>query len=148
MCLCGWVCSHTPVLQVAGQTPTAAGGLLLSVCCLCCVAMVTLTAREEAASYGSVVFCVACVSFCWHPNRVLCLAPVPAASCACACCCAQADGTVAEGFEGIGELMPPGLFDNGRPGRGEMALGWEELSGKLALVARLLAVLRQTCDDK
>lgn len=60
----------------------------------------------------------------------------------------QADGTVAEGFEGIGELMPPGLFDNGRPGRGEMALGWEELSGKLALVARLLAVLRQTCDDK
>lgn len=63
-------------------------------------------------------------------------------------CCAQADGTVAEGFEGIGELMPPGLFDNGRPGRGEMALGWEELSGKLALVARLLAVLRQTCDDK
>lgn len=60
----------------------------------------------------------------------------------------QADGTVAEGFEGVGELMPPGLFDNGRPGRGEMAIGWEELSGKLALVARLLAVLRQTCDDK
>jgi len=60
----------------------------------------------------------------------------------------QADGSVAEGFEGVGELMPPGLFDNGRPGRGEMALGWEELSGKLALVARLLAVLRSTCDDK
>lgn len=60
----------------------------------------------------------------------------------------QADGTVAEGFEGVGELMPPGLFDNGRPGRGDMAIGWEELSGKLALVARLLAVLRQTCDDK
>lgn len=55
---------------------------------------------------------------------------------------------MAEGFEGVGELMPPGLFDNGRVGRGEMALGWEELSGKLALVARLLAVLRQTCDDK
>ena len=61
---------------------------------------------------------------------------------------AQADGTVAEGFDGVGEIIPPGLFDNGRPGRGEMALGWEELSGKLALVARLLAVLRQTCDDK
>lgn len=60
----------------------------------------------------------------------------------------QADGSAAEGFEGVGALMPPGLFDNGRPGRGEMALGWEELSGKLALVARLLAVLRHTCDDK
>jgi hypothetical protein len=66
----------------------------------------------------------------------------------CYCCYAQADGTVAEGFDGVGEIIPPGLFDNGRPGRGEMALGWEELSGKLALVARLLAVLRQTCDDK
>jgi hypothetical protein len=61
---------------------------------------------------------------------------------------AAADGAAAEGFEGVGALMPPGLFDNGRAGRGDMALGWEELSGKLALVARLLAVLRATCDDK
>jgi hypothetical protein len=55
---------------------------------------------------------------------------------------------VAEGFEGVGELFPPGLFDNGRPGRGEMALGWEQLSGKMGFVAQLLAVLRQTTDDK
>jgi hypothetical protein len=60
----------------------------------------------------------------------------------------QADGAVAEGFEGVGELFPPGLFDNGRPGRGEMALGWEELSGKFALVASLLHVLRTTSNDK
>jgi hypothetical protein len=61
---------------------------------------------------------------------------------------AQPDGTVAEGFEGVGELFPPGLFDNGRPGRGDMAVGWEELSGKFAFVARLLAVLRSSGDDK
>jgi hypothetical protein len=67
------------------------------------------------------------------------------------CCPAatgQVDGTVAEGFEGVGALFPPGLFDNGRPGRGEMALGWEQLSGKMGFVAQLLAVLRQTTDDK
>ncbi|WIA32931.1 hypothetical protein OEZ86_006099 [Tetradesmus obliquus] len=61
---------------------------------------------------------------------------------------AQVDGTVVEGFEGVGELFPPGLFDNGRPGRGEMALGWECLSGKMGFVAQLLAVLRATTDDK
>jgi hypothetical protein len=67
---------------------------------------------------------------------------------AAAAASAQVDGTVAEGFEGVGELFPPGLFDNGRPGRGEMALGWEGLSGKMGFVAQLLAVLRQTTDDK
>jgi len=60
----------------------------------------------------------------------------------------QADGAVAEGFEGVGELFPPGLFDNGRPGRGEMALGWEQLSGRFGLVASLLHVLRTTSNDK
>eukprot|EP00775_Hariotina_reticulata_P012633 gene12633-12762_t len=49
---------------------------------------------------------------------------------------AQADGAVAEGFEGVGELFPPGLFDNGRPGRGDMALGWEELSGNTSITKR------------
>lgn len=62
--------------------------------------------------------------------------------------CRQADGAVAEGFEGVGELFPPGLFDGGRPGRGEMALGWEGTSGKFALVVSLLEVLRATTDDK
>jgi hypothetical protein len=35
--------------------------------------------------------------------------------CCCCCCFAQVDSTVAEGFEGVGELFPAGLFDNGRP---------------------------------
>lgn len=60
----------------------------------------------------------------------------------------QADGTVAEGFEGVGDLFPPGLFDSGRAGRGEMAWGWEDLSGKMGFVARLLAVLREKTTDK
>ena len=60
----------------------------------------------------------------------------------------QAVGAVAEGFEGVGELFPPGLFDSGRPARGDMALGWEATSGKFALVVALLEVLRATTDDK
>jgi hypothetical protein len=36
--------------------------------------------------------------------------------------------------------FPPGLFDNGRPGRGGLAQGWELLSGKMAVTARMLQV--------
>jgi DNA repair and recombination RAD54-like protein len=56
---------------------------------------------------------------------------------------------VGEGFEApAAALFPPGLFDGGRPGRGGMALGWECLGSKFALVARLLDVLRAETTDK
>ncbi|DBA95427.1 TPA: DNA-dependent ATPase protein rad54 [Trebouxia sp. C0006] len=58
------------------------------------------------------------------------------------------DSGVAEGFEGCGQFFPPGLFDNGRVGRGGLAQGWELLSGKFALMARMLAVLRTETNDR
>lgn len=41
-----------------------------------------------------------------------------------------AKGGEADGFAGAGAFFPPGLFDDGRPGRGSMPLGWEHLSGE------------------
>lgn len=60
----------------------------------------------------------------------------------------QGDGAAPDGFEGVGALFPPGIFDNGRPGRGGLAVGWECLSGKMALVARMLETLKSTTDDR
>lgn len=60
----------------------------------------------------------------------------------------QADAAGAEGWEGVADLFPPGLFDNGRPGRGGLALGWELLGSKMAVVARMLELLRQHTTDK
>ena len=37
----------------------------------------------------------------------------------------------AEGFAGAAEFFPPGLLDDGRPGRGSLPIGWEHLSGEL-----------------
>ena len=48
----------------------------------------------------------------------------------------------------MAELFPPGLFDNGRPGRGGLAMGWEFVGGKMAVVARMLDLLKTTTDDK
>jgi len=50
--------------------------------------------------------------------------------------------------EVMAELFPPGLFDDGRVGRGGMAAGWEELSGKFALAARMLETLHAYTDDR
>lgn len=36
----------------------------------------------------------------------------------------------AEGFAGAAEFFPPGLLDDGRPGRGSLPIGWEHLSGE------------------
>jgi DNA repair and recombination RAD54-like protein len=54
--------------------------------------------------------------------------------------------TVPDGFEDCGKFFPPGVFDNGRVGRGGMALGWENFSGKMAVLSRLLSNLRPTGD--
>eukprot|EP00887_Chlorella_sp_A99_P002466 scaffold10.g2466.t1 len=60
----------------------------------------------------------------------------------------DAGDKVAEGFEGCDRFFPPGLFDDGRPGRGGMPLGWENLSGKFAVVARMLEILRACTRDR
>ena len=45
-----------------------------------------------------------------------------------------------------GRFFPPGLFDDGRPGRGRAAWppGWPALSGKFAVLAAMLERLRPT----
>jgi DNA repair and recombination RAD54-like protein len=71
-----------------------------------------------------------------------------------------------EGFEDCGKLFPPGLFDTGsRSGRGaggggggftggggaaagHLPYGWEAMSGKFAVVARMLALLREQTKDR
>lgn len=50
--------------------------------------------------------------------------------------------------QGVAELFPPGLFDDGRPGRGPMCVGWEATSGKFALCARMLGLLWDETDDR
>lgn len=41
-----------------------------------------------------------------------------------------------------------GVFDDGRLNRGGMAIGWEALSGKFGVVAKMLAILWKQTDDK
>lgn len=57
-------------------------------------------------------------------------------------------GKEGDGFETCAELIPPGLFDGGRAGRGGPALGWEETSGKFATVASMLHILRTYTKDR
>ena len=48
-----------------------------------------------------------------------------------------------------GRFFPPGMFDDGRPGRGRGATwppGWPALSGKFAVLAAMLERLRPTGD--
>ncbi|GAX75378.1 hypothetical protein CEUSTIGMA_g2822.t1 [Chlamydomonas eustigma] len=52
------------------------------------------------------------------------------------------------GFKNVEELFPPGVFDCGRSGRGGMALGWELLSGKMAVLSRMLQALRTDTRDR
>jgi hypothetical protein len=60
----------------------------------------------------------------------------------------QNEGAATDDWEGVAGLFPPGVFDNGRAGRGGLAVGWEYLGGKMAVVARMLDVLKATTDDK
>ena len=64
-----------------------------------------------------------------------------------------------EGFEDCGKLFPEGIFDVGRStgrggtaaaagGGGGLPVGWEAMSGKFAVVARMLALLREQTKDR
>ena len=65
----------------------------------------------------------------------------------------KTEGSVA-GFEGAGDLFPPGIFDtrgNGNVNGGAnrtLPFGWEAMSGKFAVVARMLAILREQTKDR
>ena len=50
--------------------------------------------------------------------------------------------------QGCAQFFLPGVFNDGRAGRGEMAQEWENLSGKFALVAEMLRVLFNETDDR
>lgn len=54
----------------------------------------------------------------------------------------------AAGFENAHDFFPPEMFGDNRNGRGRMAVGWELLSGKFAVLSRLLAHLRKHTDDR
>ena len=51
-------------------------------------------------------------------------------------------------LQNVGDLFPPGVFDGGRSGRGGMAIGWEMLSGKMAVLARMLQLLHAETKDR
>lgn len=51
-------------------------------------------------------------------------------------------------LQGCEQFFLPGMFDDGRAGRGQMAAGWEALSGKFAVLATMLAQLRERTDDR
>ncbi len=55
---------------------------------------------------------------------------------------------VVEGFECVESFFPPGLFDNGRAGRGGLAAGWEALGSKMGVVARMLELLHARTNDR
>ncbi|GFH25830.1 uncharacterized protein HaLaN_23862, partial [Haematococcus lacustris] len=57
-------------------------------------------------------------------------------------------GDSTAGFEGVAALFPPCLFDDGRPGRGGCAPGWETTSGKFAVATRMLALLWAETQDR
>lgn len=59
-----------------------------------------------------------------------------------------AHSTPCDTLQGCQAFFPPGLFDNGRAGRGQLAAGWEMLGGKFALMADMLAELRRTSTDR
>eukprot|EP00195_Chlamydomonas_chlamydogama_P012357 CAMPEP_0202906302 /NCGR_PEP_ID=MMETSP1392-20130828/38231_1 /ASSEMBLY_ACC=CAM_ASM_000868 /TAXON_ID=225041 /ORGANISM="Chlamydomonas chlamydogama, Strain SAG 11-48b" /LENGTH=1035 /DNA_ID=CAMNT_0049594745 /DNA_START=120 /DNA_END=3227 /DNA_ORIENTATION=+ len=58
------------------------------------------------------------------------------------------DDALSDGFQNLGDLFPVGLFDNGRVGRGGMAVGWELMSGKMAVLARMLNLLHAETKDR
>jgi len=50
--------------------------------------------------------------------------------------------------QGCAQFFLPGVFSDSRSGRVELLPGWEEMSGKFALVANMLAVLYAETDDR
>ncbi len=64
------------------------------------------------------------------------------------CVCVYVCVCVFPTSQGVAALFPPCLFDDGRPGRGSMAVGWEATSGKFGVAARMLALLWEKTDDK
>lgn len=63
-------------------------------------------------------------------------------------CSSSADKGRQGGFADAAEFFEPGVLDDGRRGRGGMAIGWERLSGKLALLADMLRVLYDQTHDR
>ena len=63
---------------------------------------------------------------------------------------AKNTGQGAAGFESCGEFFQPGMYDvrGGGRGSGGMVDGWEFHSGKFAVLARLLAILRAETKDR
>ena len=64
---------------------------------------------------------------------------------------AKNTGGSAAGFEDVGGFFEPGMYDARGPGNrggGGMCPGWEFHSGKFAVVARLLAILRAETKDR
>ena len=63
---------------------------------------------------------------------------------------AKNTGQGAAGFESCGEFFQPGMYDvrGGGRGAGGMVDGWEFHSGKFAVLARLLAILRAETKDR
>ncbi|GMH34356.1 hypothetical protein BSKO_02190 [Bryopsis sp. KO-2023] len=52
----------------------------------------------------------------------------------------------ADGFKGCEALFPPGIFNRGN--RGGMPIGWEEMSGKMSVLARMMAILKAETKDR
>lgn len=49
-------------------------------------------------------------------------------------------------FQGCDEIFPPGVFRAG--GRGGLPHGWEDMSGKMAVLGRMLALLKVETNDR
>lgn len=54
----------------------------------------------------------------------------------------------ADGFANARNIFPPGIFESNRASRGQLPAGWENFSGKFAVVARMLALLREQTKDR
>ncbi len=52
------------------------------------------------------------------------------------------------GFESCKDLLQPSLFEGARGSRVALPTGWEDFSGKFALVSRMLALLRSNTKDR
>ena len=53
-----------------------------------------------------------------------------------------------DGFSDARDVFPEGIFESGRGMRGQLPSGWEKYSGKFAVVARMLALLRSQTKDR
>lgn len=58
------------------------------------------------------------------------------------------DSKKSNGFEDCSSLFEPGAFNTARGSRGTMPEGWENMSGKFAVVGRMLSLLRSQTKDR